>query len=95
VLYLPQLREQNDLRAAFRAMGAVSPEKARPARDFPRDSAAFEQLLRRGAIREATPGTFYLYERPASPLRTIKLMLFWIIVIILPVAVIQLCARFP
>ncbi|MEO8911251.1 MAG: hypothetical protein ABI408_13640 [Gemmatimonadaceae bacterium] len=84
---------QKRLREAFRALGAVSPATARPARDLPLDDPYFATLLRQGAIREGAPGNFYLYEPPSGPSRWPQLILFWLVVIILPVAIIQFCAR--
>jgi hypothetical protein len=89
-------RAENELRAAFRALGAVTPANARPGKEFPVvDAAIFDNLLRRGVIREGAPGTFYLYEPPPNPHRWFPRVLFWIAVIALPVGIIQFCPGSP
>ncbi|HUQ99864.1 MAG TPA: hypothetical protein VM166_10440 [Gemmatimonadaceae bacterium] len=87
---------QNEVRAAFRAIGAVSPATAKPRSDLTRsDEAAFDALLRYGIVREGAPGTFYLYEPPRRPGYLVRLVIFWLIVVILPVAIIQSCPNTP
>ena len=93
------LEADRELRAAFRARGAITPATARPRKDLSVDAAAeaatFDNLLRRGVIREGAPGTFYLYEN-ARPIHFWPLRFaIWIVVILLPVAIIQYCARYP
>jgi len=95
VAYFPPLRAENDLRDAFRALGAVTPATARPGKDLPLDTTAFKNLLHRGVIREGAPGTFYLYEPQRTPGLWIRQVVFWIVIVILPVAVIQFCSRTP
>ena len=90
--YFPPLRAENDLRAALRALGAVTPATARPGKDLPLDTAAFKNLLHRGVIREGAPGTFYHYEPQRVPGLWIRRVIFWIVVVILPVAIIQFCS---
>lgn len=80
---------QRELRAAFRARGAVIPAKALPGKELARDTAAFKSLLRWGVIREGAPGTFYLYEPTPRPHRWAVMLAFWIVVILTPVAIIQ------
>jgi hypothetical protein len=92
VAYLLALRAENDLRAAFRALGAVTPATARPGKDLPLETASFKNLLHRGVIREGAPGTFYLYEPRRAPGLWIRQVVFWIVVVILPVAIIQFCS---
>jgi len=87
-------RAENELRAAFRGLGAVTPANARPGKEFPLvDSATFDELLRRGVIREGAPGTFYLYE-PAGTRgwsTILPRILFWIALIAIPVGILQFC----
>jgi hypothetical protein len=85
------LGAQGELRAAFRERGAVTPAKAIPGKELGRDTHAFQTLLHSGIIREGAPGTFYLYEvgTTMGPARLIRTLLFWIIVILIPVAIIQ------
>jgi hypothetical protein len=91
VFDLTNLGAQRELRAAFRARGAVTPAKALPSKELARDTPAFKSLLRSGVIREGAPGTFYLYEAEATQgvLRLARILVFWTIVILLPVAIIQ------
>jgi hypothetical protein len=86
-----QMRGENELRAAFRALGAVSPATARPGKELPVETAYFKNLLRRGAIREGAPGTFYLYEPEPVSRRWGRQVLFWILIVVVPVAIIQFC----
>jgi len=89
-------RAENDLRAAFRGLGAVTPANARPGKEFPLvDSVTFDELLRRGVIREGAPGTFYLYEEQPGPSgwsrAILPRILFWIALIGIPVGILQFC----
>ena len=90
-----QPRAESELRAAFRALGAVTPVSARPGKDLPRDTAAFDGLLRRGVIREGAPGTFYLYELQPVPIQLARRLLFWAVLILTPIAIIQFCSGSP
>lgn len=91
VVDLFQLGAKRELRAVFRALGAVTPAGARPRKDLPPDSPAFANLLRWGVIREGAPGTFYLYERPRAPGQWVLKLIFWAVVILMPIAIIQYC----
>lgn len=93
--YFQPLRAENDLRAAFRTLGAVTPATARPGKELPLETAAFQNLLHRGVIREGAPGTFYLYEPQRPSGFWIRQVIFWIVIVILPVAIIQFCSRAP
>jgi len=85
------------VREAFAARGAVSAITARPLRDFPPMPAErLAGLLDRGVIREGPPGTYYLYLRQSPPptaRRVIFSLLFWLLILLLPVAVISLTNR--
>lgn len=85
-------RAEMETRAAFRTLGAISPSTARPGSELPQETQAFRNLLRRGVVREGAPGTFYLYEDQRATEFFIRQALFWILVIIMPVALIQFCA---
>jgi hypothetical protein len=87
----PRLRAENEIRTAFRAIGAVSPATARAGKDLPKNYPAFDTLLRQGVIREGAPGTFYLYEPPPGPRRWHIQLIFWAVIVIAPVLVIQYC----
>jgi hypothetical protein len=95
VVYVLPLRAENELRAAFRAFGAVTPATARPGKDLPLETVSFKNLLHRGVIREGAPGTFYLYEHQRASGFWIRQVLFWIVIVILPVAIIQFCPGSP
>ena len=92
-----QIQGESELRAGFRAAGAVSPARARPRKDLTLvdDAGAFDSLLSRGVIREGAPGTFYLYEPRAVPVRWAPRLLFWIALILIPVGIIQFCPGSP
>jgi hypothetical protein len=84
---------ENELRALFREIGAVSPASARSVKDLQIDASSFDRLVRRGVIREGAPGTFYLYEPAPAPSRWVRQLIFWVFVIIIPIVIIQFCAR--
>jgi len=90
-----QLRAERELRTAFRALNAVTPASARPGKDLPLDTASFDDLLRRGVIREGAPGTFYLYEPQPVPIFLARRLIFWAVLILTPVAIIQFCSGSP
>ena len=91
-----------DVVDSMRQRGATSPATALRDRDLPRLSRErFRDLLDRGVLREGAPGTFYLYEHAvlastmtlrssALPARALlKSVLFWLVVILIPVIMIQ------
>jgi hypothetical protein len=84
-------RAEMETRAAFRTLGAISPSTARPGSELPQETPAFRNLLRRGVVREGAPGTFYLYEDQRAVEFFIRQVLFWIVVIYIPIALIQFC----
>jgi hypothetical protein len=79
---------------AMRAAGAVSPATARRASDLPEVVRShLERYVMVGVVREGAPGTFYLYEvtaAPWTPGRVMGAVLFWLLVIIIPVVILQL-----
>ena len=92
-----------DFADIMRRLGATSPATACSDRDLPCLSRErFRDLLDRGVLREGAPGTFYLYEHaiissvttpPAREFRAPALalrLLFWLLVILVPVIFIQL-----
>ena len=96
------LQTMSDIQRAFVAaaesMGATSPASARPGGELPRISAReLTDLLDTGIVREAAPGSFYVYGRarpapaleptPASPRATrfVLAVIFWLIVIVIPI----------
>ena len=88
-----RIDNSREICAAFIAAGAVSPAGAKPITAFPLlDSQVFDSLVRRGLIREGAPGTFYVYQQdsalPAQG-RFIKTMLFWLIMLAIPILLIQ------
>jgi len=90
-----EFRAESELRTSFRVLGAVTPASALPGNDLPLHATAFDNLLRRGVIREGAPGTFYLYEPQPAKGAGVRRLLFFFAVIILPVAFIQFCSGSP
>ena len=78
----------------MREAGAVSPATARPASDLPEVVRShLEYYVVAGVVREGAAGTFYLYEAPSPPWtfrRVVAAVLFWLLVIIIPVVILQL-----
>lgn len=88
--------------AKLRAADAVSPASARSLADLRcKEDAGWQSLLDEGRIREGTPGTFYLYERAPSALhngnpsraRFAKTFVFWVLILLIPILLIQLSSR--
>jgi hypothetical protein len=82
----------------FERAGATSPVAARPLGSLGEpDDAALRACLDDGTVREGAPGTFYLYVRPTAPgrdrARVARTIIFWILVLLLPIALIQLLSR--
>jgi hypothetical protein len=80
---------------AMRDVGAISPASARKASQLPelvRENLEYYVTL--GVVREGPPGTFYLFVAPPPPAwsarRTILAVLFWLLVIIVPVFILWL-----
>jgi hypothetical protein len=83
---------EEEVRDVFRAAGAISPASARVGKDLPPfDADTFDRLLHRGVLREGAPGSFYLYEnrRPRSASGLLRTLLFWILVVLIPVALMK------
>ena len=82
---------------AMREVGAISPSTARPLSLLPDDVRIdLERLVQSGLVREGAPGTFYLYAPVTPPwnaARVAKVVLFWFLVIIIPVAILELSNR--
>lgn len=94
------LLETRRINEAMREVGAVSPATACRARDLPAVvREGLERYVSAGVVREGAPGTYYLFEVKAPPLtgrRILMAVLFWLLVIIIPVAILQLSnARNP
>jgi hypothetical protein len=95
--------EDNQIIDAMRQARATSPSRACPSRDLRvPPSARFDELVHIGIIREAAPGTFYLYEPALSAgvpdarrtaagtrARLLRTLAFWLFVIIIPVLFLQ------
>ena len=80
---------------AMRGVGAISPASARKASQLPelvRENLDYYVTL--GVVREGAPGTFYLFEAPPPPAwsrRRVGLaVLYWLIVVIVPVLILWL-----
>lgn len=80
--------------ASFQAVRATAPERAVPLGELPSppDAAVFARLLARGRVREGAPGTFYLYgdERPGRARRIVVSVVFWLVIMALPILALQL-----
>ena len=106
--YLETLSDtQRQFVSAAEAKGATSPATAVTSGGLPRISAReLTDLLDTGLVREAVPGSFYVYERarpmpgleptPASASpnigRIVKIVIFWLIVVALPLIFLRLSA---
>ncbi|HET9454221.1 MAG TPA: hypothetical protein VFO66_08065 [Gemmatimonadaceae bacterium] len=88
-----RVERPGEIRAALIAVGAVSPGTARARAEFPLlDDGAFDALVRQGVIREAAPGTFYVFHPEAQSHdwpRVLKGLLFWLVMLLIPVLLIQ------
>jgi hypothetical protein len=89
-------RQRRFARDAMRAIGAVSPATARPWSEIPMPlREGFELYVHAGVIREGSPGTFYFFDHEDHHVprrhvlgRVAGAILFWILVILIPVAII-------
>ena len=79
---------------AMRELGAVSPATARRAFELPEVVRSdLERYVLAGVVREGAPGTYYLFEAKSPPLtlaRVAMTVLFWLLVVLVPVAILQL-----
>ena len=88
-----RVKRQGEICAALIAVGAVSPGTARARTEFPLvDDGVFDALVQRGVIREAAPGTFYVFQPEAQShgwRRVLTVALFWLIMLLIPVVLIR------
>jgi hypothetical protein len=88
-----RVKRPGEICAALMAVGAVSPATARALAEFPLvDESVFDALVRRGVIREAAPGTFYVFRSDAQSYdwrRVLKVVLFWLVMLLIPIVLIQ------
>ena len=93
------VRELQRAKKALQAVGATSPATARPASDLPDEiRAELGRYIDAGFIREGPSGTYYLDEDRASAVRRsqiVKSVVFWFLVIILPVIILQISNSRP
>ena len=82
----------------MRSVGAVSPASAQKASQLPdvvREHLDYWVTL--GVVREGAPGTFYLFVAPEPPAwsarRVTTVVIFWLIVIIIPVFILWLSSQ--
>jgi len=82
------------LRRAMRKAGAVDPDTALPASAFNEIlDSDIDPYVEAGMLREGRSGTFYLHEPTASVVirkQTVIAVVFWFLVIIIPVVILQL-----
>lgn len=51
----------------------------------------FHLLLQRGILREATPGTYYLFERERlGRARWVRIAVLWLVLFLLPILIVRL-----
>jgi ATP-dependent Clp protease ATP-binding subunit ClpA len=101
--YAPQNVSPNErILARLRSAEATSPASARSLEDLRcKADDTWRSLVDEGRIREGAPGTFYLYERATTgarplvrtPARFIKTFVFWLIILLLPIILIQFASK--
>lgn len=83
----------------MRELGATGPELARRAEDLPDDiRSELGRYVDAGFVREGPGGTFYLNESRASAIlrsQILKAIVFWLLVILIPVVILQLSNSLP
>ena len=88
------LLEARRLRRAMRNAGALDPERALPASAFNSIlDSDIHPYVEAGMLREGREQTFYLHEGTAASVirnQTVKALVFWLLVIIIPVALLLL-----
>src|SRR5688572_5849012 len=91
--------EIQSVRRAMRDLGATNPGTARVATELPghvQDDLG--RFVDSGIIREGPAGAYYLHEATASTvfrLQVLKAVVFWFLVIIIPVVILQLSNMRP
>ena len=89
------------------ALGATGPANARPLPDLPVvPRAELDELIERGLVREAADWRYYVYrsrrsvtpmlspsKSPITPGRLWKTLLFWLIMVLIPIVLLQLTGR--
>jgi hypothetical protein len=93
------LPEARRLRKAMRKAGALDPGTALPASAFNEIlDSDIDPYVEAGVLREGPSQTFYLHEPTASLVirkQTLMAVVFWFLVIIIPVAILQLSNSRP
>jgi hypothetical protein len=88
------LSEIHRVRRAMRNLGAVDPGSARQASELPEAvRSELGRFVDSRIIREGPAGTYYLHEATASAVfrvQVLKVVVFWFLVIMIPVALLQL-----
>lgn len=81
----------------MREVGATSPATARPTAMLPDDvRLSLERYVDAGLVREGAPGTFYLFAPELPPWtrsRALKAIVFWLLVLIIPIVILELSSR--
>lgn len=89
------------------ALGATSPANARPLPDLPvLPRGELDDLIELGIVREAAEGRYYVYrsrrsmltmlslpDAPTTLVRVVKTLLFWLIMVLIPIVLLQLTGR--
>ena len=81
----------------LRAAGALAPASAHPLSGLSAEQrAVLDELVEHGRVREAQPGAYYIFQRArrgrAHRALILKTVLFWLLVLLLPIALVQLTA---
>ena len=85
------ISDSSQILEAFRAVGAVSPDTSRSEADFPVfDPRTLRQLVEAGKLNEPSPGRFYIAPIRRTPQGVLRAMLFWVLVLLIPI----LCIKF-
>jgi hypothetical protein len=95
----PGLFETRHVINAMREVGAISPATARPLELLPDDvRIQLDRLVQSGLVREGAPGTYYLFQPESPPWtagRIVKAAVFWFLVVIIPVVILQISNSLP
>ena len=89
----PYRNKTSEIAAAFRTLGATSPDTAldRTALELV-DAAALNRLIAQGIVRPAARGSLYLDEDQftrSTGRRYVTIIAFWLLVLAIPIVILQ------